>query len=651
MTPTTSETKPRFFLRLGTLIIIQVVFVFAALALIVYLPHESHDIGTVAEDLQGQLETIAQPLAGRTPPTTLPVDGNDFAGLAIVGRTDTEITRLDHFVRDAQAGSSESIDPVSLAGARMLAAWLDQPEGFRATLLSSEGGVILAQRINLADNHPAVVVGVTGNNMLVSNRTYITTVLLILFLASVTISILTVALIRRRFQWPLERLMRGLERTADGELFVMSENFDDKELDELATSFNRMSQRLWENHRELTAYNRRLKKMNVSLLESQLFFSTLVESSPLCIIVTSPKGQILLFNRQACDDFGYAAGDAAGKNINELFAGLASGQKVKLAMADDGAAFEARCRKRGGEFFPAYIISRPARGRDGSIAAYIYIIKNISESKGFQDMMVRLDRYYTRGEMAGDIAHEINNYLSILMGNIELLPMILKKGDEEKVNKKLGIMKDTTDKIARFADGLMEGPQDEAKLESTDLNQLVANVLAFLKPQNKFDDIELDADLSCDVPLVDLDSGQVQQLLVNFVYNAAEAVQQLAGDRRIRVRTVAESAESGDTVRVEVIDNGPGVPDDKRAFLFERRFTTKRKGHGIGLITCRKIVEVHGGHIGYEQREGAVFYFVLPVRTGSAAPTGDRVAVDTPATAAPVSVDSEVGATGPVHTI
>lgn len=623
------KTKSGFLTRLSSLILIQIVFVFAALALVIYIPNDASKLDSVVGKLVDRFESASDILASApvdpidAPPLTDSLEaliarnksaGDGFAAVVLYA-TDTA---GDPYVLRMLGETDESclwtigVSPETHEG--QLRSLLALPAGFGATSFRNDGHIVHEYRVDLTDGRPALVLGVVSHEIGLASRADLIMVLLVVFIASAVISSLIVWMIRKRFQWPLNRLLRGLQKTSEGEMFVMSENFDDAELDELATAFNTMSRRLWQNRQELTDYNRRLKKLNVSLLESQLFFSTLVESSPLCIVVTSPSGQILLFNRQASRDFGYKSSDAIGKNINELFSGSASGGQVNLEATDDGAAFETRCRRRGGDYFPAYIISRPARARDGTISAYIYIIKDISESKGFQDMMVRLDRYYTRGEMAGDIAHEINNYLSILLGNIELMPIILRSGDEAKIEKKLAIMKDTADRIANFTDGLVEGPQDEAHVEASDLNQVVANVLAFLKPQNKFDDVDLRSDLSPDLSLVDLDSGQIQQLLVNFVYNAADALHEREGEYRITVRTLSVERNLSHYARIEVQDNGPGVLAEKRDLLFQRRFTTKKKGHGIGLITCRKIAELHGGDIGYEFRDGAVFWCEFPIK-------------------------------------
>jgi PAS domain S-box-containing protein len=342
-----------------------------------------------------------------------------------------------------------------------------------------------------------------------------------------------------------------------------------------------------------------------------VFLSTLIEHSPCSIIATATDGEIVIFNRKAAETFGYDQGRGIGMSINRLFMANSFDTKSKSEIDFSGGR-EVICLRENGSQFPAYLVSSPVTDNLGQAVAYLWNLLDITESKDFQQMMIRVDRYYTRGEMAGDIAHEINNFLAVLSGNVELLPLFLKRGDQEKITKKLELMKSTVDRIAKFTDGLMDVSTDDAHFDPADVNQLVENMLAFLRPQNRFDNIDVVTDLDGDLTLVQLDVGQIQQLLVNLLNNAADAV---AGCelRKITVRTRLIETDRGRASRIEIVDSGPGVKEDKQALLFEKRFTTKRKGHGYGLITCRRIVDAHGGKISYERSAETRFTVDLPL--------------------------------------
>lgn len=625
------DKKPSFYARLSSLIFLQVVFVFIAVVIVVFFPRSHGPVESGFEVTKRQVLTLGQQvsqlgqssesltpgvvnnsLAGRINDLLATHNGVATAGILRLGEDD----RLENvFYYDREEGQDYAGDwqSAGLVDYSVAAHVVKQPAGF--TLSTNHGTPQSVFYTSLGDfsGQPAVLISISEPGLVVSERSNLWYAILLLFLVSTLLSLLTVYLIHVRVRIPMQRLMRGLEKTAAGELFYLIEADTDNEINSLVSAFNRMTRKLWDNQQKLNAYTTRLKKINLNLIESQLFLATLIDSSPFPVVATTIDGQIMLFNRTATEAFGYANSDVVGEPIAGLFAAALKDRPdaaVDTPTTDD---FDARCRRADGSSFPAYVVHAPVVGRDGNVTAYLYIIRDISESASFQEMMIRIDRYCTRGEMAGDIAHEINNYLAILAGNLDLMPIILRKGDSEKIDKKLQIMSDTVDKIARFADGLMDVPQDQLYFEKADLNQLVENILAFLKPQNRFDEIQFKTSLSADLPLVEFDPGQIQQLLVNLIFNAADAVGAEGIDKTVTVETSVVEIAGTRSARVEVADRGPGVPEDRREDLFEKRFTTKRKGHGIGLITCRRIVDAHAGNIGYEFVDGAKFYFTLPL--------------------------------------
>lgn len=614
--------QPGIFVRLGNLIIIQVLFIFGALGLILFSPNPGPDLTDKQAEFERRLAVIGE----------------------LIGETDENQTFTSDYLRPL-LGDESTVEYAALVSfdstnsSRVLATYqlpmqstkavddgdrfndVCDPSLLRHTASQAPGHVhrtgigsrstVYYLRVDRNLASPMVLVTAVNHGLLVSPISTVLNAVLLLFLASTLISLLLVYLLSKRFSQPLDRLIRGLEKTTQGELYYMIEAEGDLEFRRLVTAFNRMTQTLWDNQRELKSYNIRLKRSNVSILETQLFLATLIDSTPLAVVVTNDGGQVMLFNRAASSMFGYDADEVVGNSTTMLFSEGPDDRSAQQHPEQPQHA-ETICRRRDGEHFPAYVVSRRLMASTDRYGANLIIIRDISESRNFQNMMVRLDRYYTRGEMAGDIAHEINNYLAVLMGNLELLPMLLAKGNTERIESKLDVMKTTVERIARFANGLMDAPHEGTRLEATSMNQMVENIIAFLKPQNKFDSIRLRARLSDKVTMVHIDPGQIQQLLVNLIYNAGEALRNNPAPKEIMVET---SLVDGvvPMVQVEVRDNGPGVPEKHVPDLFGRRFTTKRKGHGIGLITCRKILENHGGSLQYRYDNGALFYFRLPV--------------------------------------
>jgi signal transduction histidine kinase len=246
--------------------------------------------------------------------------------------------------------------------------------------------------------------------------------------------------------------------------------------------------------------------------------------------------------------------------------------------------------------------------------AVLHFIKNISESENYQSMILKLDRIASKGKMARDIAHEINNYLAILQGNLELLPLVIAKGDEVKTEQKLSLMRDTVAKISNFTDGLTKFSDENSEFEKEDLNQLVENLIAFIKPQNRFDEILIGTNLAENIPLVEIDAGQFQHLLLNLIYNAADSLATFEGTRWLIISTSLD--DSGEAVYIKVSDSGPGVDPDNIQKLFVTRFSTRRQGNGLGLITCKNMVDNHRGEISYHTSDEsqAIFQVRIPVK-------------------------------------
>jgi len=617
--------------RLSNIIIVQVIFIFAATAMIVLYPGEDQTRNTDYLVLRQKFDQVGGSIASTYSSGAKKSADIPWAKVAVPSLNSIfsrgHLTDARLYVRgsdghpvqmrasDTRQGTTDD-GPSFEHGELIESATVDYALGLKDPVLIPISPLghysVYYYRFDLAESRPAVLVAIADHAYVFANRSHLAYLLLLLFLASALVSLLAVYLLNKRFRDPLRRLIHGFEKTGNGELYYMVNQGYDPERDRLTGAFNTMSQRLWDNHTELQKYNSSLEKANQMLRESQEHFKTLIDSSPVCIISTTTDGVITVFNHKAEQVFGMTESEICGSNVCDLFRNTASENDWRPEGA--GAVnLELLCQRSDDTLFPGYVTATSVTGRNDEVVAYLFIIRDISESKSFQEMMIRLDRYYTRGEMAGDIAHEINNFLAILSGNIELMPLFLKKGDNEKISKKLELMKGTVDKIARFTDGLMDVNDGNVKFDKIDANQLVETVLAFLKPQNKFDDVEVETNLAHDLPLVEVDIGQIQQLVVNLVYNASEALAEKEGEKHIWITTQLMDQEGEPTLSLVVEDDGPGVLPEKESWLFKRRFTTKDTGHGIGLITCKKIIDWHNAGIAYSKTSGARFACVIPI--------------------------------------
>jgi len=619
--------SPSLIFRISHLILIQVVFIFSAVALVVFYPHQDFSpdarhnemirrVGMEANNVAAVLERQADPRRPDDSARSLfneLVEGTDMIrglDLVYVDTLTGEATLIhlasaddDHFVHDLAGVDGFMNMVVKLLDSRL------EP---CLAVVSTDGKTLnIFIRPQNAESYALAIMtpSAISENLVGDSRAYL---LLILFMVTTLISLLIINLINRGIRRPLNLLVDGFEKTASGEECLIAEEGDDQ-MRHLIVSFNTMSQTLAEKNRELAKSNRELLISNQNLAESESILTALVDYSPEAIIVSDLDDHVLIYNQAAAREFGYNQNNMLGKKITNLIPLESGAEGIERAGREEPDTQEVVCRRRNGATFPAVLVRTPLGLEGCRPKAVLYFIKSISESENYRRMVLKLDRIATRGKMARDIAHEINNYLAILQGNLELLPMILAKDNKSKCEEKVQLMRDTVARISNFTDGLTRFSDESSDFIKEDLNQLVENLVAFLKPQNKFDGIEITTNLSEELPLVALDAGQIQLLLVNLLNNAAEALAGASGRKWIIISTMPDS-ETG-SAAIKIADSGKGIDEQNISKLFVTRFSTKKNGNGLGLITCKHIIDNHGGEIAYHfsEESQSVFSVIIPV--------------------------------------
>jgi PAS domain S-box-containing protein len=223
-------------------------------------------------------------------------------------------------------------------------------------------------------------------------------------------------------------------------------------------------------------------------------------------------------------------------------------------------------------------------------------------------------RVATLGELAASIAHEVNQPLAAISinGEASLRWLDREPPDVDEVRTAAaGIVADArraADIIARIRN---MAAQKDPQRDPVDLGEVVEETIKFLHRELQAQGIKLNLHMAGGLQPVLGDQTQLQQVVLNLVMNAMHAMHDQTRDQRVLTVRVAEDSN---TVRVEVEDTGPGIPEHDRARLFDAFFTTKTNGLGLGLSICRSIIDQHGGEIDYKHlATGTRFVFSVPI--------------------------------------
>ena len=240
----------------------------------------------------------------------------------------------------------------------------------------------------------------------------------------------------------------------------------------------------------------------------------------------------------------------------------------------------------------------------------------ITSRASLQDEVMHLDRVTTMGTLTAAIAHEINQPLAAILSSAQAALRFLnnERPDLGKVGELLHDIVSNDKRAAEVIQRLrMMLKKEEPELEALELNSAIQGIVDLLQSEIINVDASITVDLEAEIPTVYGDRVQIQQVILNLLLNALDAVKsQPAGNRKVRIATrVGET----DSIFVSVSDSGFGIEGHNLEAVFEAFYTTKNKGTGMGLAINKSIVEQHDGHIWASNNPegGAVFTFTLPM--------------------------------------
>src|SRR5215471_2375610 len=362
-------------------------------------------------------------------------------------------------------------------------------------------------------------------------------------------------------------------------------------------------------------------------------FRLAVEASPSGIVLVNKEGNIALVNTQTERMFGYHRDELIGEPVEmllpERFAGGHSAYRANFLAAPEaramGAGRELFARRKDGSEFPVEIGLNPIQ-----MAGGLLILANVvdisarlateEQTRRSREQVELLSRVSLLGEMTASLAHELNQPLTAITNNANAAMQYIEQGRLDPKQLKEILTDVTADGRRAFnivhdvRSAIKKGTAIRGKIN---LNDVVKSVSHLVQPDAVAKFCKMEISLAPDLPGIEADPTQIQQVLINLVNNAFDAMAETSVSRRIVQITTGSNGD--DTVSVAVRDHGYGVAETARVRLFEHFFTTKKEGLGMGLAIVRSIVEAHGGTIAVENASGggARFQVRLPVKERS----------------------------------
>jgi two-component system, LuxR family, sensor kinase FixL len=354
--------------------------------------------------------------------------------------------------------------------------------------------------------------------------------------------------------------------------------------------------------------------------------ASIVESSDDAIISMDLSGVITSWNEGAERLYGYAADEIIGMPIATIVPPDRQDEEPRiLDLIERGERithFETRRRCKDGSLVDVSLTISPMRSTSGSIVGLSKIARNISQRKAherrineLQGELLHATRLVSTGQLGAALAHELNQPLTAILnyaGVLQELGAVAPGSEGEMLRDVILRIEEQTARageIIRRLRGFVAKREPDRQVQ--DLNETVEEALALGLVGAAYGNIILSTVLTDNLPPVFIDRVQIQQVMINLLRNAVEAMQS-SPRRELSVSTLGDGNEH---VRISVADTGQGFAPEIAATLFQPFVTTKGHGLGIGLSICRSIVESHGGRLWMEPNEGGgtVFHFRLPI--------------------------------------
>jgi two-component system, NtrC family, sensor kinase len=356
--------------------------------------------------------------------------------------------------------------------------------------------------------------------------------------------------------------------------------------------------------------------------ESEQRFRQFVDAAHDLITMKNAEGRYLVINPRAAALFGREPGEFIGRTDREVL-----GAKVARLMAKkerqviQGGAYQT-CQESllidGNEHY-LDTVRFPLFDYEGKLSGVASISRDVTDHRRLERELIQSEKLAAVGKLAAGVAHELNNPLTGVLTFAEDLLIDAPEDDPRREDYET-ILREAMRCRQIVRDLLDYSRMEKPHRQDTNLNRVVERAIALAAKQAVFRDVQLDLDLQDDLPAVLADPNQMQQVIVNLVTNAADAM-----DHRGPLRIVTRCCNAVRSVNLCVSDKGCGIPADDVAQIFEPFYSTKgAQGNGLGLPVVASIIEQHNGRIDVDSQVGVGTTFTVTLPCADESPSAGQ---------------------------
>jgi PAS domain S-box-containing protein len=346
------------------------------------------------------------------------------------------------------------------------------------------------------------------------------------------------------------------------------------------------------------------------LRETKDYLENIVQSSVDAIVTTDPKGRITFINRAMEEMVGLSRAQIISLPISQLYInGLAEARKIMSILREKGSLKNYETgMTRNGQAVPILTSASLLKDETGTIIGTLGVFNDLTEKKKLEEELKKTQAHLIQagkmralGELVAGVAHELNNPL---MAADTFLHVIREHMPEEDENRhRVDLIQKCNERIAKIINHLREfSRQSRFDFRQIEVNEPIENALLITGQQLLNHNIGVVKNFQPDIPKIWGDANQLEQVFLNLISNAKDAMERGNHKRELTISTALIRHNGWKDVQVSVKDTGTGIPEENVEKIFEPFFSTKEvgKGTGLGLSICYGIIEAHGGKIEVE---------------------------------------------------